>query len=424
MPIDARLGDLELRHPTARSVALVLAGGRGSRLHQLTDLRAKPAVHFGGNYRIIDFALSNCINSGIRRTYVLTQYKSHSLLRHVQRAWNFLRGELGEFVDLLPAQQRIDETMWYRGTADAVWQNLDILRAEAPEYIVILAGDHVYKMDYSIMLAEHIARGADLTVGCVEVPRLEATAFGVMAVDVEGRVTDFLEKPSEPPGIPGQPDLALASMGIYVCTAEFLYDVLNRDALDPESTHDFGRDFIPTLTGRGTVWSHRFSDSCVRHPSAEPYWRDVGTIHGYWEANIDLTRVTPDLDLYDSSWRIFTASAQLPPAKFIFDDEERRGMAVDSVVADGAIVSGGTVRRSLLSRDVRVHSYAYLEEAVLLPDCHIGRSARLKRVIVDRGVVIPEGMVIGEDPDADARRFHRSESGITLVTQRMLDDLG
>jgi glucose-1-phosphate adenylyltransferase len=406
-----------------RSVALVLAGGRGARLAHLTDRRAKPAVHFGGKYRIIDFALSNCINSGVRRIYVLTQYKAHSLLRHIQRSWDFLRGELDEFVDLLPAQQRVDELMWYRGTADAVWQNLDILRAEDPEYVVILAGDHVYKMDYSIMLEEHAERGADLSVGCIEVPLDQASQFGVIAVNEQDRITKFLEKPKDPPCIPGQPNQALASMGIYVCRAEFLYDVLDLDAADPESTHDFGRDFLPKLVDKVGVWAHRLGKSCVRKEDAAPYWRDVGTLDAYWEANIDLTRVTPDLNLYDKDWRIFTERLQLPPAKFVFDDATRRGMAVDSVVTDGCIVSGATVRRSLLSFGVRVNSYSVVQETVALPECQIGRKAHVRRAIIDRGVVIPEGMIIGEDPDADAARFHRTANGITLVTKEMIDRL-
>jgi glucose-1-phosphate adenylyltransferase len=407
----------------SKSVALVLAGGRGARLAHLTDRRAKPAVHFGGKYRIVDFALSNCINSGVRRIYVLTQYKAHSLLRHIQRSWDFLRGELNEFVDLLPAQQRIDEMMWYRGTADAVWQNLDILRAEDPEYVVILAGDHVYKMDYSIMLAEHVERGADMSVGCVEVPIAEASGFGVMDVDEKDRITRFLEKPRDPPGLPHQPHLCLASMGIYVCRADFLYDVLDLDAADPDSTHDFGRDFLPKLVDRVGVYAHRLGLSCVRREGAAPYWRDVGTLDAYWEANIDLTRVTPDLDLYDPDWRIFTERLQLAPAKFVFDDATRRGMSVDSVVADGCIVSGATVRRSLLSFGVRVNSYSVVEETVVLPEAQIGRKAHLRRAIIDRGVVLPEGIVIGEDPEADAARFHRTPHGITLVTRDMLDRL-
>ncbi len=406
-----------------RSVALVLAGGRGARLGKLTDRRAKPAVHFGGRYRIIDFALSNCINSGVRRIYVLTQYKAHSLLRHIQRSWDFLRGELNEFVDLLPAQQRVDELMWYRGTADAVWQNLDILRAENPEYVVILAGDHVYKMDYSIMLEEHAERGADLTVGCFEVPREQSPAFGVMEVDASDRITRFLEKPKDAPGIPGQPEMCLASMGIYVCRAEFLYDLLDLDAADPNSTHDFGRDFLPKLVDRVAVYAHRLGKSCVRNVDAPPYWRDVGTLDAYWEANIDLTRVTPDLNLYDESWQIFTERRQLAPAKFVFDDATRRGMAVDSVVADGCVVSGATVRRSLLSYGVRVNSYSVVHESVVLPDAKIGRKAHIRRAIIDRGVVIPEGLVVGEDPDADAARFHRTAQGITLVTADMIERL-
>jgi len=406
-----------------RSVALVLAGGRGARLASLTDRRAKPAVHFGGKYRIIDFALSNCINSGVRRIYVLTQYKAHSLLRHIQRSWDFLRAELNEFVDLLPAQQRVDEMMWYRGTADAVWQNLDILRAEDPEFVVILAGDHVYKMDYTIMLEEHVERGADLTVGCVEVPVTEASAFGVMDVDEHDRITRFLEKPKEPPGIPGQPELALASMGIYVCRAKFLYDVLDIDAADQDSTHDFGRDFLPKLVDRVGVWAHRLGKSCVRREDEPPYWRDVGTLDAYWEANIDLTRVTPALNLYDPDWPVFTQRKHLPPAKFVFDDATRRGLAVDSVVSDGCVVSGATVRRSLLSYGVRVNSYSMVDETVALPDCQIGRKAHIRRAIIDRGVIVPEGLVVGEDPDDDAARFHRTPQGITLVTSDMIDRL-
>lgn len=415
-PLARRLG--------ARAVSLVLAGGRGSRLLQLTDRRAKPAVHFGGKYRIVDFALSNCINSGVRRIYVLTQYKAHSLLRHIQRSWDFLRGELNEFVDLLPAQQRVDEVMWYRGTADAVWQNLDILRAENPEFVLILAGDHVYRMDYSVMLEEHVTRGADMTVGCFEVPRAEASAFGVMDVGPDDRVTQFLEKPAAPPGIPGRPDRTLASMGIYACRADFLYELLDEDARDPTSTHDFGRDFLPRLAAKGNVLAHRLERSAVRREGAAPYWRDVGTIDAYWEANLDLTRVTPELDLYDPSWRIFTERLQIPPAKFVFDDEDRRGMAVDSVISDGCVISGAAVRRSLLSQEVRVNSYARVDEAVILPQCVVGRSARLHRVVVDRGVVIPEGLVVGEDPEEDARRFHRSPGGVTLITRDMLARLG
>ncbi|MEI6986841.1 MAG: glucose-1-phosphate adenylyltransferase, partial [Rhodospirillaceae bacterium] len=320
----------DLRLAPRRAIALVLAGGRGSRLKHLTARRAKPAVHFGGKFRIIDFALSNCINSGFRRISVITQYKSHSLLRHLQRGWGFLRGEMNEFCDFLPAQQRIDETQWYQGTADAVYQNLDILRAQHPEYVLILAGDHVYKMDYATMLLDHISSNADLTVPCVEVPRKEASDFGVMHVDGSSRVIDFLEKPADPPAIPGKPDLALASMGIYVFNAAFLFDQLVRDACDPDSSRDFGKDIIPYLVPRARVMAHRFADSCVMRGVGgaggvgnEPYWRDVGTLDAYWEANLDLTNVTPALDMYDRSWPIFTYQEQLPPAKFVFDRQDR-----------------------------------------------------------------------------------------------------
>ena len=416
--------DRDVRQATRRTHALVLAGGRGSRLRMLTDRRAKPAVYFGGKFRIVDFALSNCVNSGIRRISVLTQYKSHSLLRHLQRGWNFLRGEMNEFVDLLPAQQRIDETSWYQGTADAVYQNLDILRSHGSEFIVILAGDHIYKMDYGVMLRDHIAKGADCTVACLEVPRMQATGFGVMAIDADGRVTSFLEKPADPPGMPGRPHMALASMGVYVFDANFLYSQLERDAADPASSRDFGRDLIPHLVPRAKVIAHSFRDSCIySRDGADAYWRDVGTVDAYWEANLDLTKVTPDLNLYDPAWPIVTYQEQLPPAKFVFDDETRRGMAVDSLVSGGCIVSGATVRGSLLFSKVRVNSYARLEGAVLLPDVQVGRGARLTRVVVDRGVTIPEGMVVGEDPAEDARRFHVSEGGVTLVIQEMIDRL-
>ncbi|HEV7370564.1 glucose-1-phosphate adenylyltransferase [Arenibaculum sp.] len=415
----------ELRLAPRRAIALVLAGGRGSRLKQLTDRRAKPAVHFGGKYRIIDFALSNCINSGFRRISVLTQYKSHSLLVHLQRGWNWLRGEMGEYVDFLPAQQRIDETSWYQGTADAVYQNLDILRSRGADYVLILAGDHIYKMDYAAMLAEHVERGADVTVPCVEVPRLQATGFGVMHVDETDRVVSFLEKPADPPAIPGKPDRALASMGIYVFNARFLYDQLMRDAADPTSSRDFGKDIIPYLVPRAKVMAHRFENSAVRtEQEAEPYWRDVGTIDAYWEANLDLTSVTPALNLYDREWPIFTYQEQLPPAKFVFDDERRRGMAVDSLVSGGCVISGSSVRRSLLFSQVRVNSYCRLDEAVVLPQVEIGRHARLSRAVVDRGCRIPDHLVVGEDPEEDARRFYRTDQGITLITREMLARLG
>jgi glucose-1-phosphate adenylyltransferase len=408
-----------------RAIALVLAGGRGSRLKQLTDRRAKPAVFFGGKFRIIDFALSNCINSGIRRIGVLTQYKAHSLLRHLQMGWSFLRPEMNEFLDLLPAQQRLDEATWYRGTADAVYQNFDIFRAARPEYFVVMAGDHIYKMDYSNMLAEHVARGSACTVACVEVPIAEANDFGVIIADAVGRITDFMEKPEHPVGIVGKPDKALASMGIYLFSAEFLYDELDRDALDKESSHDFGKDVIPNLVSRGLAMAHRFEDSCVKTtPEAEPYWRDVGTIDAYWAANLDLVMPVPSLDIYDPNWPIWTYQQQLPPAKFVFDDDDRRGMAVDSMVSGGCIISGANVSRSLLFSNCRVNSHARTREAVVLPDVDIGRHARLNKVVIDRGCRIPERMVIGEDPGSDAQRFFRSEGGVTLVTAEMIAALG
>jgi glucose-1-phosphate adenylyltransferase len=414
----------DLRLAPRRAVALVLAGGRGSRLKQLTDRRAKPATYFGGKFRIIDFALSNCINSGFRRIGVLTQYKSHSLLRHLQRGWNFLRGEMNEFCDLLPAQQRISETAWYQGTADAVYQNLDILRDHEPEYVLILAGDHIYKMDYGALLLDHIARKADVTVPCVEVPRMQATGFGVMHVDESNRVIGFVEKPADPPAIPGKPDKALASMGIYVFNAQFLYEQLDRDAGDPHSSRDFGKDIIPYLVAKGArVMAHDFADSSVHAPGSEPYWRDVGTIDAYWEANLDLTHVTPHLNMYDRDWPIFTYQEQLPPAKFVFDDDDRRGMAVDSLVSGGCIVSGSVVRQSLLFNSVRVNSFSRLEGAVVLPEVEIGRHCRLTKVVVDRGVEIPNGLVVGEDPEEDAKHFHRSEGGVCLITRDMIERL-
>ena len=406
---------------TRRTIALVLAGGRGSRLKQLTDRRAKPAVFFGGKFRIIDFALSNCLNSNIRRIGVLTQYKAHSLLRHLQMGWSFLRPEMNEFLDLLPAQQRLDEVTWYRGTADAVFQNFDILRAARPEFFVVLAGDHIYRMDYSNMLADMQARGADCIVACVEVPLAQASDFGVMAVDESMKIVDFLEKPPAPPSIPGKPDRALASMGIYAFSADFLYSELQRDHEDPKSSHDFGKDVIPNLVSRGLAAAHRFEDSCVKTtPDAEAYWRDVGTVDAYWAANLDLVRPTPSLDIYDPNWPIWTYQQQLPPAKFVFDDPDRRGVAVDSMVSGGCIISGAQLRRSLLFSSVRVNSYAQTCDAVVLPEVQIGRSARLNKVVIDRGVRIPENLVVGEDAELDAKRFYRSDGGVVLISAEML----
>ena len=405
---------------TKNTFAMILAGGRGSRLGPLTDWRAKPAVPFGGKFRIIDFPLSNCINSGVRRIGVATQYKAHSLLQHLQRGWSFLAGQFKESIDLMPAQQRLEES-WYKGTADAVFQNLDIIRDHAPEYILILAGDHIYKMDYGKMIAQHVQLKADMTVACLDVPLADAKAFGVMAVDAEQRVIEFAEKPSNPAHIPGDPTRALASMGIYVFNANFLYEQLNRDAVDPKSSHDFGKDIIPYLVERYRVYAHRFSDSCVTIEGGQvPYWRDVGTIDSYWEANMELCRVTPDLNMYDREWPIWTYQEQLPPAKFVFDDEERRGMAVDSLVSGGCIISGASIRRSLLFSDVRVSSHAMIEDSVILPDVHIGERARLKKVVIDKRARIPDGLEVGYDKAIDKKRFHVTDNGVTLITAEML----
>jgi glucose-1-phosphate adenylyltransferase len=406
-----------------RAVALVLAGGRGSRLKALTDSRAKPAVYFGGKFRIIDFALSNCMNSGIRRIGVITQYKSHSLLRHLQRGWAFLKSEMNEFVDLLPAQQRVDEESWYRGTADAVYQNQDILAAYRADYVVVLAGDHIYKQNYALMLADHVAMGRECTVGCIEVPRMDATAFGVMHVDEQRRILDFVEKPADPPAVPGKPDRALASMGIYIFNARYLYRELERDMADPNSNHDFGKDIIPKMVRAGEAMAHPFELSCVDpKPGQEAYWRDVGTIDAYWDANIDLTATDPQLNLYDTAWPIWTYQPQLPPAKFVHNQDDRRGMAIESMVSGGCIVSG-SVFRSVLFSNVRAHSYASVNWSVLLPGVEIGRHARVTRAVIDRDCIIPDGMVVGEDAAADAARFYRTESGITLITRDMLRKL-
>ena len=409
----------------ARSaMAYVLAGGRGSRLYELTDRRAKPAVYFGGKARIIDFALSNAINSGIRRIGVATQYKAHSLIRHLQRGWNFLRPERNESFDILPASQRVSENQWYEGTADAVYQNIDIIESYGPEFMVVLAGDHVYKMDYSLMLQQHVDSGADVTIGCLEVPRLEATGFGVMHVDADDRIVSFLEKPKDPPGIPGNPELALASMGIYVFNTALLFDQLRRDAAEPGSAHDFGHNIVPWLVEHGKAVAHRFASSCVKSDTeAEAYWRDAGTVDAYWEANIDLTSFIPALDLYDRNWPIWTYAEITPPAKFVHDRDGRRGAAVNSLVSGGCIVSGAAIRDSLLFTGVKVHSYAALEGAVVQPYVDIARSARLKNVVIDRGVQIPEGLVVGEDAALDGKRFRRTGKGICLITQPMIDQL-
>ena len=407
---------------SARTMAFVLAGGRGSRLHELTDHRAKPAVYFGGKTRIIDFALSNALNSGIRKMAIATQYKAHSLIRHCQRGWNFFRAERNEYLDILPASQRVSEHQWYLGTADAVTQNIDIVDSYGVDYVLILAGDHIYKMDYEIMLRQHVESGADVTVGCLTVPRAEASAFGVMAVDTTGRITSFLEKPKDPPGTPDDPEVTLASMGIYVFSWPFLRELLIADAEDANSSHDFGTDLIPSIVKNGKAVAHRFPDSCVRHsPEAPAYWRDVGTIDAFWKANIDLTNFDPELDLWDRTWPIWTYSESVPPAKFIHDEKNRRGTAVSSLVSGGCIISGTEVRNSLLFTGVHTNSFAALDHAVVLPYVTVGRHARLKNVVIDRGVHIPEGLVVGEEPEKDAKFFRVTDAGVTLITKRMLD---
>ncbi|WP_177420617.1 glucose-1-phosphate adenylyltransferase [endosymbiont of Lamellibrachia barhami] len=401
---------------TRNTLALILAGGRGSRLKNLTQWRSKPSVPFGGKFRIVDFPLSNCINSGIRRIGVLTQYKAHSLILHIQRGWGFLRGEFGEFVELLPAQQRI-ESSWYEGTADAVYQNLDILRSHAPEYVLILAGDHIYKMDYGTMVAEHVETGADMTVGCIEVDLETAKEFGVMSVDEEYRILEFAEKPDNPQHMPGRDDVALASMGIYVFNTKFLFEQLIKDADTPDSSHDFGKDIIPRVIEKYRIMAYQFKDV---ESGKQAYWRDVGTIDAFWSANLELIGVTPPLNLYDRSWPIWTYQEQLPPAKFVFDDEERRGMAVDSMVSGGCVISGAIVRNSLLFSNVRVNSYTSVEDSVVLPDVNIGRNCSIRKAVIDRGCEIPEGTIIGEDAVADAERFLVSDGGVVLVTPEML----
>ena len=417
----ANTRNMQLHQLMRRTVALVLAGGRGTRLKQLTDRRAKPAVYFGGKFRIIDFALSNCLNSGIRRMAVLTQYKSHSLLRHLQRGWSFLRAELNEMVDLLPAQQRVGEEPWYRGTADAVFQNLDIIRSSHPEYVIVLAGDHVYKMDYSLMIWDHVESGAGVTVGCIEVPREEASAFGVMAVGPHREITAFIEKPADPPPMPDKPGMSLASMGIYVFDAEYLYRVLEEDLANPESSHDFGKDVIPRCVRENRALAHPFSMSCVsRVETPVHYWRDVGTIDAFWAANLDLASTTPELDIYDPDWPIWTYQRQLPPAKFVPDATGANGITVNTVISGGCIVSGSYVAHSVLFSEVRIHSFCHVDQAVLLPNVTLHRGCRLSRVVVDRNCEIPAGLVVGEDPLLDARRFERTESGVVLITRAML----
>lgn len=408
-----------------KTLAMVLAGGRGSRLKDLTEIRAKPAVYFGGKFRIIDFALSNAMNSGIKRIAVATQYKQHSLIRHLQRGWNFYRAERNESFDIMPASQTMSDDRWYEGTADAVYQNIPIIEGyENVEYVVVLAGDHIYKMDYELMLEEHVNSGADVTVGCLEVSKKEAEAFGVMHVDGDDVITDFLEKPSDPPTIPGMDNVCLASMGIYVFDKKFLFEQLKRDAADPDTDRDFGKNIIPHIVANGKAQAHRFTKSCVRSDGEdEAYWRDVGTLDAYMDANLDLCSYQPALNLYDKDWPIWTYSELAPSAKFIHNEDERTGMAVNSLVSAGCIVSGAKIEDSLLFTGVYVHSFAILKRAIVLPGVDIGEHALLKDVIIDRGVTIPEGLIVGKDPELDAKRFYRTDNGTCLITQAMIDAL-
>lgn len=416
---------MRARQLPTQTVALILAGGRGTRLRDLTAKRAKPAVHFGGKFRIIDFALSNCLNSGIRRIAVITQYQSHTLVQHIQRGWSFLNKEMNEFVDLLPAQQRHSNDHWYRGTADAVTQNLDIIRRYQAKYIVILAGDHIYKMDYSRMLLDHVENEARCTIACLPVPLEQASAFGIMKVNDDNRVVEFLEKPAEPPAMPGDESRALASMGIYIFDADYLYSILEADSDLPHSEHDFGKDLLPKIVASGEAQAHSFSLSCVQNEQAcEPYWRDVGTLEAYWKANLDLASVTPELDMYDSHWPIHTYMEPLPPAKFVQDRSGSHGMTMNSLVSAGCIISGSVVVNSVLFSRVRINSFCNIESSVLLPEVKVGRFCRLHHCVIDRACELPEGTVIGENPDDDARRFYRSEEGIVLVTKSMLAKLG
>ncbi len=403
-----------------KTLVLVLAGGKGTRLKQLTDHQSKPAVPFGGRFRIIDFPLSNCINSGFRKIGVLTQYKAHSLIKHIQHAWSFLRSELNEFVEIWPAQQQTASESWYKGTADAVYQNISTIKSHAPKYVLILAGDHIYKQDYSLMLLDHIEKKAQVSVACIEVPVREASSFGIMGVDENDNITQFVEKPSNPPTIPGKPEKALASMGLYIFNTDFLIELLEKDAKDETSVHDFGKNILPSLVGKAKIMAHPFSKSCVLNGDKEPYWRDVGTLDSYWEANIDLTNIIPDLNLYDAHWPIWSTQEQLPPAKFVFSQDNRKGQALDSLVSSGCIVSGSNVSHSLLFSNVHVHSYCHIENSVILNNCEIHRYVCLKNVILDENCVIPEGMKIGYDMERDRRYFEVSEKGIILVTREAL----
>jgi glucose-1-phosphate adenylyltransferase len=401
---------------TRGALAVVMAGGRGERLKALTEDRCKPATPFGGKFKIIDFVLSNCVNSGIRQISVLTQYKAHSLIQHIQRGWGYLRGEFGEFVDIVPAQQQRGAE-WYRGTADSLWQNMDMIREHRPLHVLVLAGDHIYKMDYGPMIGYHVEKEADITVGVVEVPRDRACEFGVLTVEADNRVVRFQEKPRDPEPVPGRPDVTLASMGIYVFNPKLLERLLRADAEDPSSSHDFGRNIIPGAIGKLRVYAYPFEDVRTK---AQNYWRDVGTVDAYYEANLELVSVSPELNIYDEQWPIWTYQEQLPPAKFVFDDDDRRGHAIDSMVSGGCIVSGSRVDTSLLFSSVRVHDRSTIQGSLILPGVRIGEHCQIRNAIIDEGTVVPDGTSIGVDSAADAERFYVTERGVVLVTAAML----
>ncbi|MGB5261774.1 MAG: glucose-1-phosphate adenylyltransferase [Gammaproteobacteria bacterium] len=402
---------------TGSTIALVLAGGRGSRLKMLTEWRAKPSVPFGGKFRIIDFALSNCLNSGINQISVLTQYKSHALIRHIQRGWDTFREDMGEFVEIIPAQQWVTEEAWFRGTADAVYQSLDIITSHQPKYVLVLAGDHVYQMDYGEMLATHVQQEADITIACFNVPLADASAFGVMTVDDSHRVREFHEKPARPVPRPDDPDTALVSMGVYIFSCDYLAKELQRDAGMADSSHDFGKDIIPSALAEGhRLIAYPFDQQVFE---SKAYWRDVGTLDAYFEANMEVLRPDPALDLYGMDWRIRTYQEQLPPAKFIATPTSRSDMGT-SMVSGGCVINQSQLENSMLFSNVHVGKHCMLEDVLALPDCRIEDNVRLKRVLLDNGCHVPAGTVIGEDPEADAQRFHRTPGGVVVVNRVML----
>jgi glucose-1-phosphate adenylyltransferase len=403
---------------TSGTMAIIMAGGRGERLRELTSGRCKPAAPFGGKFRIIDFVLSNCVNSGIRQIAVMTQYKAQSLIQHVNRGWGYLRGEFGEFVDVVPAQQQVGE-QWYRGTADCVYQNLDYIRTTRPKHVLVLAGDHIYKMDYGPLIAYHVEKNADITIGVVEVPVQDAREFGVLTVTEWNKVVKFAEKPANPDPIPGREGTALASMGIYVFNASLLERMLTEDAANANSQHDFGKNIIPGAIDNLQVFAYPFQDVKTR---AQSYWRDVGTLDAYYDANVELVDVDPELNIYDEQWPIWTYQVQQPPAKFTSTPEGARGLIENSMISGGCIITGAQVTRSMLFSDVRVNEGAVVDRSVILPHVEIGRGCVVRNAIIDEGVALPDGMRIGLDRELDAQRFRVTERGVVLVTADMLRD--